>query len=60
MRLPPYAHKLVGHPFRIGSNPRVDAQFSAGYCVANALVRRALEARALRAGAGAATQSVRA
>jgi len=40
VRLPPYAHKLVGHAFRIGSNPRVDAQFSAGYCVANALVRR--------------------
>lgn len=40
VRLPPYAHKLVGHPFRIGANPRVDAQFSAAYCVANALVRR--------------------
>jgi len=41
VRLPPYAHKLVGHAFRIGSNPRVDAQFSAAYCVANAIVRRA-------------------
>jgi 2-methylcitrate dehydratase PrpD len=41
VRLPPYAHKLVGHPFRIGTNPRVDAQFSARYCVANAIVRRA-------------------
>jgi 2-methylcitrate dehydratase PrpD len=41
VRLPPYAHKLVGHPFRIGSNPRVDAQFSASYCVANAIVRGA-------------------
>jgi 2-methylcitrate dehydratase PrpD len=40
VRLPPYAHKLVGHAFRIGSNPRVDAQFSAGYCVANAIARR--------------------
>jgi 2-methylcitrate dehydratase PrpD len=39
IRLPPYAHKLVGHPFRIGANPRVDAQFSAAYCVANAFVR---------------------
>jgi 2-methylcitrate dehydratase PrpD len=37
--LPPYAHKLVGHAFQIGPNPRVDAQFSAGYCVANALQR---------------------
>ncbi|HEX6720492.1 MAG TPA: MmgE/PrpD family protein [Burkholderiaceae bacterium] len=41
VRLPPYAHKLVGHAFRIGSNPRVDAQFNAGYCVANAIQRRA-------------------
>ena len=40
VRLPPYAHRLVGHPFRTGANPRVDAQFSAAYCVANAFVRR--------------------
>ncbi|MEZ5742037.1 MAG: hypothetical protein R3E68_23105 [Burkholderiaceae bacterium] len=40
VRLPPYAHRLVGHPFQVGANPRVDAQFSAAYCVANALVRR--------------------
>ena len=40
VRLPPYAHKLVGHAFRIGANPRVDAQFSAAYCVANAVARR--------------------
>jgi 2-methylcitrate dehydratase PrpD len=39
VRLPPYAHRLVGHPFRVGSNPRVDAQFSAAYCVANAMIR---------------------
>lgn len=37
--LPPYAHKLVGHAFEIGDNPRVNAQFSAQYCVANAIVR---------------------
>jgi 2-methylcitrate dehydratase PrpD len=41
VRLPPYAHRLVGHPFQIGANPRVDAQFSAAYCVANAFVRQA-------------------
>lgn len=41
VRLPPYAHKLVGHAFQVGTNPRVDAQFNAGYCVANALQRRA-------------------
>ena len=40
VRLPPYAHRLVGHAFQIGANPRVDAQFNAGYCVANALQRR--------------------
>jgi 2-methylcitrate dehydratase PrpD len=40
VRLPPYAHRLVGHPFHTGANPRVDAQFSAAYCVANALIRK--------------------
>lgn len=40
VRQPPYSHKLVGHPFKIGPNPRVDAQFSVQYCVANAIVRR--------------------
>lgn len=37
--LPPYAHKLVGHQFRLGENPRVNAQFSAQFCLANVLVR---------------------
>jgi 2-methylcitrate dehydratase PrpD len=37
--LPPYGHRLVGHPFRIGDNPTVDAQFSAQFCVANVLLR---------------------
>lgn len=41
VRLPPYGHRLVGHEFRMGDNPRVNAQFSAQYCVANALIRRA-------------------
>lgn len=36
----PYCFKLVGQAFRLGDNPRVDAQFSAQYCVANAIVRR--------------------
>ncbi len=39
VRLPPYAHRLVGQPFKIGTNARVDAQFSAAWCVANALQR---------------------
>jgi 2-methylcitrate dehydratase PrpD len=41
VRLPPYAFRLVGHAFRLGDNPRVNAQFSAQYCAANAIVRRA-------------------
>jgi 2-methylcitrate dehydratase PrpD len=38
--VPPYAYKLVGHPFQVGSNPKVNAQFSIAYCVANALLRK--------------------
>lgn len=41
VRQPPYSHKLVGHAWRVGDNPRVNAQFSAQYCAANAIVRRA-------------------
>ena len=37
---PPYTYKLVGHPFELGTTPRVNAQFSIRYCVANALFRR--------------------
>jgi 2-methylcitrate dehydratase PrpD len=37
--VPPYAHKLVGHQFRLGENPRVNAKFSIQYCVASALLR---------------------
>jgi 2-methylcitrate dehydratase PrpD len=40
VHVPPYAHKLVGHHFQIGENPRVNAQFSIQYCVANALLRK--------------------
>lgn len=39
MRVPPYTYKLVGHPFEMGATPRVNAQFSIRYCVANALLR---------------------
>jgi len=41
VRIIPYLYKLVGNPFKVGSNPRVDAQFSVRYCVANALLRKA-------------------
>ena len=37
--VPPYTHKLVGHEFEFGENPRVNGQFSIRFCVANALVR---------------------
>ncbi|RJR53975.1 MAG: MmgE/PrpD family protein [Desulfobacteraceae bacterium] len=39
VKVPPYTYKLVGHPFEVGSTPRVNAQFSIRYCVANALLR---------------------
>ena len=39
VRLNPYCHRLVGHEFALGDNPRVNAQFSVQYCVANAIVR---------------------
>jgi 2-methylcitrate dehydratase PrpD len=41
VRMPPYSHRLVGKPFVVGANPRVDAQFSVQYCVANAIARGA-------------------
>lgn len=41
VRVPAYGFKLVGHYFTLGENPRVNAQFSIQYCVANALVRKA-------------------
>jgi len=39
IKVPPYAYRLVGHPFEIGATPRVNAQFNIRYCVANALLR---------------------
>jgi 2-methylcitrate dehydratase PrpD len=40
IKVTPYAYKLVGGSFRIGHNPRVNAQFNIRYCVANALLRK--------------------
>lgn len=40
VQVPTYALRLVGHPFVLGDNPRVNAQFSLQYCVANALLRQ--------------------
>jgi 2-methylcitrate dehydratase PrpD len=40
IRVSPYAYNLAGHQFELGDNPKVNAQFSIQYCVANALLRR--------------------
>ena len=39
--LPEFAFNLIGKPFESGTNPRVNAQFSAAYCITNAFVRGA-------------------
>ena len=38
----PYPFRLVGHPFKVGENPRINAQFNVRYCVANVLFRKGL------------------
>jgi 2-methylcitrate dehydratase PrpD len=40
VRLNPYCHRLVGHDWQPGENLRVNAQFSAQYCIANAIARQ--------------------
>ena len=40
IKVTPYVYKLTGHQFKIGDNPRVNAQFNIQYCVANALLRK--------------------
>ena len=40
VKVPEYAYKLVGRPFEMGASPRVNAQFSLQYCLANALIRK--------------------
>ncbi len=40
IKVPPYSYKLTGAPFRVGENPKVDAQFNIQYCVANGLLRK--------------------
>jgi len=39
MILNPFTDRLVGKEFEPGENPKVDAQFNVGYCIANAVVR---------------------
>jgi 2-methylcitrate dehydratase PrpD len=45
IRVTPAIYNLTGHPFKIGENPKVDAQFSIQYCVANVLLRKVPELR---------------
>ena len=40
VRVTPYVYDMTGGQFKIGDNPKVDAQFSIQYCVANALLRK--------------------
>lgn len=37
--LRPFVYEMIGHPFVAGDTPRVNAQFSAQYCITNAFVR---------------------
>lgn len=40
IKVSPRVYRLVGQPFEVRNNPKVDAQFSIQYCVANALFRK--------------------
>jgi 2-methylcitrate dehydratase PrpD len=51
VRINPFCHRLVGGEFIPGDNARVDAQFNARYCVANAIVRTASTLQHFSAGA---------
>lgn len=43
IKVSPHAYNLTGHQFKLGDNPKVNAQFSIQYCVGNALLRRSSE-----------------
>ena len=45
IKVSPHVYKLVGGQFKIGENPKVDAQFNIRYCVANALLRKSSKLR---------------
>lgn len=36
----PFVYKMVGQPYDVGDNPKVNAQYSIPFCVANALLRK--------------------
>ncbi|HUL30400.1 MAG TPA: MmgE/PrpD family protein, partial [Thermodesulfobacteriota bacterium] len=40
VRVTPAVYNLTGHSFKIGENPKVNAQFNIQYCVANVLLRK--------------------
>lgn len=39
LKIQPFGYNLVGGPFKVGPNPKVDAQFNVTYCIANAILR---------------------
>ncbi len=41
VRISDVGHHIIGKPFALGDTPEVDAKFSAQYCIANAIVRKA-------------------
>ncbi len=41
--VPEGTYNLVGKPFVLGENPKVDAQFGLPYCIANALYRKTIQ-----------------
>ncbi len=45
VRVSPHVYKLVGGPFEVGENPKVNAQFNIRYCVANGLLRKSSRLR---------------
>jgi 2-methylcitrate dehydratase PrpD len=36
----PFVYKMVGQPYEVGENPKLNAQYSIPFCVANALFRK--------------------
>lgn len=42
LTMPTYGYNLVGN-FKLGDNPKVNAQFGTPYCIANALVRKGVK-----------------
>lgn len=39
LKIQPFGYNLVGGPFKVGKNPKVNAQFNVTYCLASAMLR---------------------